>query len=184
MTSQLDQEKLLYERFWNLLRDKQLMRVFKKYGPDVLRRSSVLEGFETFIKAQGLRGHTCVEIGTLKGLTALVLSRYFERVVTIDIVDDTQKYEIATMLGIKNIAFVNVRDNLEKAEVIQAVQFDAAYMDGDHARDTAADFALLKRGGRVLAHEYWDAQPVVAATLDAHKGSIATSGKFALWTAD
>ena len=43
-----------------------------RYGPAAFRRSSVLEGFERFLKAQNFRGETCVEIGTLKGLTALV----------------------------------------------------------------------------------------------------------------
>lgn len=183
MNGLLDAEKVFYERFWALLGDKQLMRVFKKYGPPVLRRSSVLEGFEAFIVAQKFAGKTCVEIGTLKGLTALVLARHFERVISIDIVDDPQKYEIAAMLNVRNIEFVNVRNNAEKAEVIEAVQFDAAYMDGDHAADTREDFRLLKRGGRVLAHEFWDAQPIVAATLQAAGGRIATGGKFALWAA-
>jgi protein-L-isoaspartate O-methyltransferase len=178
----LDDEKRFYERFWALLNDRQLMQVFEKFGPAAFRRSSVLEGFEAFIMSQGLRGQTCVEIGTLKGLTAIVLARYFERVVTVDIVDDPQKREIADMLGVRNIAFVNVRNNAEKAEVIEAVQFDAAYVDGDHARDTETDFALVKRGGRVLFHEHWDAQPAVLR-LVGKLGNVAKQGKFALWTA-
>jgi hypothetical protein len=183
--STLDQEKLLYERFWALLGDRQLMAVFEKYGPAAFRRSSVLEGFETFIKAHEFRGHTVVEIGTLKGLTAIVLARYFTRVVTIDVVDDPQKREIAEMLGIKNIAFVNVRDNAEKADVVAAVKFDAAFVDGDHARDTETDFALVERCGRVLFHEHWGAQPPVMKLVDGAlcaRGSVVTRGKWALWT--
>src|SRR5687767_12420920 len=101
--SELDQEKLLYERMWCLMNDRQLMTVFAKYGASVFRRSSVLEGFEGFIKGHGFSGNTVVEIGTLKGLTAIVLARYFKQVVTIDIVDDDKKYEIAETLGVKNI---------------------------------------------------------------------------------
>lgn len=179
--SELDAEKLLYERVWCLLRDEQLLDVFKRFGVEAFRRSSVLEGFEAFIKAHGLRGHTCLEIGTLKGLTAIVLARYFERVVTIDIVDDPQKREIAAALGVKNIAFVNVHDNREKAEVIEAVNFDAAYVDGDHARDTESDFALVRRCGRVLMDEHRNAQPAVIALVST-LGNVKTSGKFALWT--
>lgn len=183
MSALLDAEKTFYDRFWTLLRDRQLMTIFERYGPTAFRRSSVLENFEQFIQEHNFSGKTCVEIGTLKGLTALILSRYFDRVVSIDIVNDPVKYEIAALFGISNIAFVNVRDNREKAEVIEAVQFDAAYMDGDHKADTPEDFRLLKRGGRILAHEHWDAQPIVQQTLASHSGVIQASGKFAIWTA-
>lgn len=182
MSAQLDQEKLLYERFAALHNDPQLMRVLDRYGIAAFRRSSVLEGFEKFIQAQDFRGKTIVEIGTLNGLTACVLARYFDRVVTVDIVDSPLKAEIAAMLDIHNIAFVNVRDNAEKADLIRAVQFDAAYVDGDHARDTESDFALVKRCGRVLFHEHWPAQPAVVKLAAGLKG-IKTSGKWALWTA-
>lgn len=183
MSDLLNDEKRFYDRFWALLSDRQLMQVFEKFGPEAFRRSSVLEGFETFIKAQNFKGKTCVEIGTLKGLTACVLARYFERVVTVDIIDDPQKREIATMLGITNIAFVNVRNNAEKAEVIEAVNFDAAYVDGDHAHDTETDFALVSRCGRVLFHEYWPAQPAVVAQVGKLNGNVVTHGKMALWIA-
>lgn len=179
----LIEEKIVYERIWALLRDPQLLQVFERFGVAAFRRSSVLEGFEAFIKAHDFRGGTCVEIGTLKGLTAIILARYFERVVTIDIVDDPQKREIADMLGVSNIEFVNVRDNAEKAAVIRALDFDAAYIDGDHAADTVTDFALVKRGARALFHEYWDVQPIVVATVKAAGGQVVTGGKFALWAA-
>ena len=180
--SELDAEKLLYERFWCLLNDRQLMEVFEKYGPRAFRRSAVLEGFETFVKLHNFRGRTCVEIGTLKGLTALVLARYFENVVTIDIVDDADKRDIARMLGVNNIRFVTVRDNTEKERMLNAVEFDAAFVDGDHARDTASDFQLVRRCGRVLLHEHWAAQPAVVALVAGLEGSVITHNKWALWT--
>lgn len=185
----LDEEKMFYERFWALLNDVDLMAVFKAYGPSAFRRSSVLEGLEPFIKAQRFGGKACVEIGTLKGLTAIVLSRHFEHVVTIDIVDDPLKHVIASSLGIRNIEFVTVKDNAEKATVINGLDFDGAYVDGDHARDTESDFALVKRCGRVLFHEHWDAQPPVMQLIgrlgETHRGDgrVTVSGKFALWTA-
>jgi len=178
----LHDEKRFYDRFWALLNDVDLMAVFKTYGPSAFRRSSVLEGLEPFVRAQGFGGKACVEIGTLKGLTAIVLSRHFEHVVTIDIVDDPLKHVIASSLGIRNIEFVTVRDNAEKATVINGLDFDGAYVDGDHARDTESDFALVKRCGRVLFHEHWPAQPAVV-NLAARLGNVATHGKFAIWTA-
>lgn len=183
----LAEEKLLYERFWCLLNDRQLMHLFAKYGPALFRRSSVLEGFETFITSHGFSGECCVEIGTLKGLTALVLARYFKTVVTIDIADDPQKYAIANGLGVRNITFVNVKDNAEKAAVIRGLQFDAAYIDGDHAHDTELDWSLVERCHRVLLHEHWDAQPSVRDKVRQficdRSGALTTSNKWALWTA-
>ena len=179
----LSEEKTFYERFWNLLNDRQLMEVFEKFGPTVFRRSSVLEGFETFIRAQDFRGKVCCEIGTLNGLTALVLARYFEKVVTIDIIDSPHKEEIARMLRVNNVEFVNVKDNAAKAEAIGALDFDAAYVDGDHTHDTQQDFALVRRCGRVIFHEHWDAQPPVMNLVKTLGPSVVASGKFALWTA-
>lgn len=182
----LNEEKLFYERFWALLNDRDLMETFKRHGPSAFRRSSVLEGLAPFISAQRFTGEACVEIGTLKGLTAIVLSRYFERVVTIDIVDDPLKHEIAASLGIHNIEFLTVKDNAEKASVINGMEFDAAYVDGDHARDTESDFALVKRCGCVLFHEHWDAQPAVVnlvGRLRAGGDHVQTQGKLALWRA-
>jgi hypothetical protein len=177
----LNEEKLMYERFWALLNDHELMEVFRRYGPSAFRRSSVLEGLEPFIVEQEFGGSACVEIGTLKGLTAIILSRYFDRVITIDIVDDPLKHEIAASLGIRNIEFHTVADNAEKARLIEALEFDGAYVDGDHARDTESDFALVRRCGQVLFHEHWPAQPAVVA-LCGRLGGVVTRGKFALWT--
>lgn len=180
--NELDNEKLLYERFWALLNDADLMRVFKRYGPMAFRRSSVLEGFEAFIKQNGMRGECCVEIGSLKGLTAIVLARYFKRVVSIDIVEDPLRREIVDFLEVKNVEFVIVKDNAEKALRTSALKFDGAYVDGDHARDTETDFALVRRSGQVLFHEHWGAQSAVVQ-LVARLQNVVTNGKFALWTA-
>lgn len=179
--SQLDEEKKFYERFHCLVGDRQLMQVFEHYGYPAFRRSSVLEGFENFIKENAFRGDVCLEVGSLKGLTAIVLARYFKKVVTIDINDDPQKYQIAKLLGVTNIDFVNVLDNEAKAGVCAQLDFDAAYMDGDHAKDSPLDFKILKRCGRVLAHEFWDSQPVVEQTLRAAGGKLVTKDKWALW---
>lgn len=177
----LDSEKALYERFWCLLRDRQLMQIFEYYGPEAFRRSSVLEGFEAFIQAQGLRGKTCVEIGTLKGLTAIVLARYFERVISIDIVDDPLKWVFLEKLNINNVTYINVDSNAEKALIIANLDFDAAYVDGNHHVDTPSDFECVKRCGRVMFHEFWKAQPAVLDLVHSLKG-VSTTGKFALWT--
>lgn len=182
----LEQEKLFYERFNALHRDPQLVSIVKSFGIDAFRRSSVLEGFETFIQRHNFKGRRCVEIGTCKGLTAIVLARHFREVVSIDIVPDKERAEIAKHVGATNVRFVTVADNFEKAAVVNTLTFDAAYVDGDHARDTATDFALVRRGNRVLFHEYWEAQPPVWTLINmlVRRGeNVVTEGKLALWTA-
>ncbi len=70
--------------------------------------------------------------------------------------------------------------------MIEAIdRFDAAYVDGDHARDTATDFRLVQRCRRVLFHEYWPVQKPVVALVDRLRaeGEVETEGKLALWTA-
>lgn len=184
MRSELDEEKLFYERFWSLHSNADLVKVYARFGYEVFRRSSVMEWFGPFIGGHGLKGNRCVEIGTCKGLTAVVLSRHFTEVVSIDVVPDEQKHEIIEYLGINNVHLVDVKDNGEKAELLRNLEFDAAYVDGDHARDTRRDFDLVKKCGRVLFHEYWQAQPDVWNLVNElrNQGTVVTKGKLALWT--
>jgi predicted O-methyltransferase YrrM len=163
--AQLHEEKLLHERMWTILGDAQLRAVVEKFGVEPFRRSSVVERFDAMLRDHGFEGKRCVEIGSWMGLTGIVLARYFEEVVSIDVHPNTQKHEIAGFLGVKNIRFIDVKDNVEKAGVIKAMNFDAAYVDGDHARDTFTDFALVERCQNVLFHEAWKAQPPVMKLL-------------------
>jgi protein-L-isoaspartate O-methyltransferase len=183
--SSLDQEKTFYERFWALHNDEDLLSVFQCFGIGVFRRSSVLEGFEKFLNDTRFSGKRCVEIGTCNGLTAIVLARHFKEVITIDIAPNDIKRRIASHCGARNITFVDVANNAEKAEFLAGFNFDAAYVDGDHARDTQSDFALVKKCGRVLFHEYWDAQPEVVQLVGSLRssGTVKTERKLALWTA-
>lgn len=178
-------EKQLYQRFWALQNDPELVEIFKRWGQASFRRSSVLEGLEVLINRTDFAGKRCVEIGTYKGLTAVVLSRYFEEVVTLDILPDDDKRAIAESTGRRNIRFIDVRDNAEKAKIVNGLEFDAAYVDGDHAHDTETDFSLVERCGRVLFHEYWPAQPPVWNLVNRlrFRGSVETEDKLALWTA-
>lgn len=177
-------EKRFYQRFWALHNDPQLVAVFKDFGVRAFRRSSVLEGFDEFLRMHRVSGQRCIEIGTCRGLTAIVLARYFGEVVSFDIDRDPEKHAIAATLGVKNVVYVDVADNAEKASLIDALKFDFAYVDGDHARDTEEDFALVRRCGRVLFHEYWQAQPPVWNLVNRLRdaGRVVTQDKLALWT--
>lgn len=179
----LDEEKKFYERFYALHRDPLLLSIFNRFGIEVFRRSSVLENFEVFLGKADFNGSKCVEIGTCNGLTALVLARHFDEVVSIDNTPNKLKHEIAKFCGIGNITFIDVKNNIEKAAVIKGMTFDAAYVDGNHHEDTETDFGLVRRCGRVLFHEYWIAQPAVWGLVNKLKPKVFVSGKLALWTA-
>ena len=158
-------------------------RVIAVGGNGIISKSAlnIRDGGGVFEKVLSEKSYRCaVEIGTCKGMTALVLSRFFDEVVSIDIVDDGDREAIASYCGVRNIRFVTVANNEEKAAVINGLTFDGAYVDGDHARDTVTDFALVKRCGQVLFHEYWPAQPPVWNLVNS-LGTVVTHGKLALW---
>ena len=182
--TELEEEKLFYERFNALHRDPALLRICERFGIRVFRRSCVLEGFDEFLQAQNFSGERCIEIGTCKGLTALVLARYFKEVVSIDVVPDPERAIIAEFAEVRNVTFLTVALEEAKAAVIKGLKFDAAFMDGDHGRRTLSDYDMVKSCRRVLFHEYWRAQPSVWDLVNQLRasGGVVTKGKFALWT--
>ena len=164
--------------------DPQLEAIFKRFGADAFRRSSGVEPFDPFLKRINFSGDRCVEIGTYNGITAIILARYFKEVVSIDIFPHTAKHAIAEFVGVTNVRFVDIKDNEEKADIINGLDFDAAYSDGDHSNDTQLDFDLVKRCRRVLFHEYWDIQTPVynlVNSLKQKRGKVIIDGKFAYW---
>ncbi len=154
-------EKLIESRVNTIMCDPQLMLVHQKFGGAVFRRSSVYHGLAKFLVENHVRGKRCFEVGSWNGLTSIVLARHFDEVVSIDIAHNQIKHEIADALGVKNIQFIDIHDNDEKAKVARELKFDFAYLDGDHANDTYSDWDLTKHCGRVLFHECWNFQPPV-----------------------
>ena len=177
-------QQLVEKNLVDVTKDEMLGRLFSEFGMDIFRRSSALEPeFERIMQKNNFRGERCVEIGTFNGITAVVLSRFFKEVVSIDVLPHTMKHAIAKHLGLKNVRFVDVKNNDEKAEIIRGLEFDAAYVDGDHANDTYSDFDLVRRCGNVLFHEYWETQRPVLNLVNQLKseGTVVVEGKFALW---
>lgn len=182
--TELEEEKLFYERFYALHGDAQLLSLLEKFSIGLFRRSCVLEGFEAFLKQVNFRGKRCVEIGSCNGLTAVVLARYFDEVVSIDNAPSELKHQVLDYLKVRNVRFIDVANNERKADVISAMEFDAAFSDGDHAADTYTDFSLVRKCRRVLFHEYWKAQaPVWNLVNSFPPETVTTKGKFALWIA-
>lgn len=164
-----------------------LQEVFKTFGKRAFARSSACMEFEAFLQRIGAGGRTCLEIGTYHGITAIVLSQYFERVVCVSVDNDPKalmKREIVAHLGLKNIEFHDVSDNEQKAKIVNRLDFDFAYMDGDHTHDTHEDWALVQRCGRVLFHEFWPLQAPVhnlVMSLPRDEVTFAHFDCFAYW---
>jgi hypothetical protein len=170
------------------LKNPMLNAILKEFGSQAFRRCSVMMEFEHFVRRIGLRGRTCLEIGTYNGISAVLLTQFFERVVCVSVDENPErllKRQIAAHLGLTNkLRFFDCADNDEKAAVISQLDFDACYQDGDHANDTRADFALVERCGRVLLHEYWPIQPPVwnlVNSLPEHEVIRAEFDCFAYW---
>ncbi len=175
------------------LRNPLLNSILKKFGATAFKRCSVMGQFEHFLRRTLVWSppdrprRTCLEIGTYNGISAIVLSQYFNRVVCVSVDNDPSvllKQQIADFLGIKNIRFFDCKDNVEKRAVIEQLDFDYCYQDGDHVNDTHEDFALVERCGHVLLHEYWPIQPVVwnlVNSLPQHEVLRAEFDCFAYW---
>lgn len=157
----IDMEKQVGFRLQNLLDSPQLLSVYRQFGGQPFRRSSVFHGLEGFLRENNIAGRRCFEIGTWNGLTAVVLSQFFAEVVTVDIAHNELKHEIIKHLGITNIRCVEIDSNEDKARVFADTKFDLAYLDGNHAQDTGGDWKLTKGCGRVLFHEAWPFQKPV-----------------------
>jgi hypothetical protein len=168
-----------------------LKKVLLHFGKKAFARSSACMEFESFLKRIKAGGKCALEIGTYNGITAVVLSQFFEKVVCVSVdAEDLKrriiKRDIVKFLGITNIEFHDCLDNSEKARIVQSMDFDFAYMDGDHTHDTRTDFELVRRCGRVLFHEAWAIQePVWNLTheLPAEEMVWADFDCFAYWEA-
>lgn len=175
-------EKTMAARIDAIFCDPLLSQIYREFGGEIFRRSSVFHGFARFLQENEIWGDTCLEIGSWNGLTAAVLSERFDKVVSIDVVDNPVKREIAKSFGL-NIDFLHVAQE-DKAKAIERLKFDFAYLDGDHAAHTRSDYEITKRCGRVLFHEYWPAQPPVFELVNS-LANVKTGGTcFAYWQAN
>lgn len=154
-------EKQVQDRVQTILTDPMLLSLHQRFGGDIFRRSSVFHGLGKFLRQQNVKGKVCFEIGTWNALTSVVLSRHFEKVVTIDIVSTKMKHKVLDHLGITNVECIDIESNADKPGVIEGREFDFAYLDGDHANDCELDWDLTKHCGRVLFQEVWPHQSPV-----------------------
>lgn len=176
-------EKQVGARVQILLESPDLMSVYQRFGAGVLRRSSVFHGLERFLRENNITGERCFEIGTWNGLTAVILSRFFREVVSVDIAHNDLKHDVLRHLGIGNVRCIDITSNDEKRRIAERLTFDFAYVDGNHAEDTADDWEMTKKAGRVLFHEAWPFQePVWGLVHQLPPDEVVHNGQgLALW---
>lgn len=140
-------------------------RIVALYGTQMLKRSVIsIRGGAGVIPEilGGGKYRTALEIGTYRGVGAAEMSPFVEKVITIDLKfgrmeqlgENHDREAFWRSLGITNIEFHAVRDDEEKAALVNSLAFDFALVDGAHDETVAKDFALVKRCGSVLFHDY------------------------------
>lgn len=184
-------EKEVARRIQVFLCDRELVQIAESFGGEVFRRSSALYGLAGFLGANNVRAVRCLEVGTWTGITAQILSRFCGEVVTIDVVDRSEKYEIDRFVcGLRgldsSVKFV-VSEPEKVSDAIMRERcgegFDMAFLDGDHAKETLSNWDAVKHCGQVLFHECWPSQPVVWNLVKSLPRDEVTFGafNFALW---
>ncbi len=164
MTQEQSSEPIVGDITFGAFSNPLLKRVLQRWGNTAFARSSACMEFEAFLRRIGAGtdgAKTCLEIGTYQGISAIVLSQFFEKVICVSVDFRPHKLikrNIVNELGLQNIEFIDVPNNEEKAAVIKGLEFDFCFSDGDHANDTYTDFELVKHCGRVLMHETWPIQ--------------------------
>jgi predicted O-methyltransferase YrrM len=164
-------------------------------GAKVFKRSAlnIRDGAGVFEEVLGA-GHyrRILEIGTYRGVTAAYMATFpVDKVMTIDLVDgkidkDLQQYDRRSIwdamgVGDKIEGFL-VKDNAEKAKLISGLDFDFAFVDGDHsAGGVATDFHMVKRCGAVLFHDYEPGTPVARFVDGLPREDVTVMDLFAFW---
>lgn len=100
-----------------------------------------------------------LEIGTHYGVSTALIAEYAEEVHTFDIFAFPIQEKIWDFCGCKHkIKVYNCKSSKLKKQIVESIPFDFAFIDGSHMFENVAfDFALVRRCGNILFHDYWPA---------------------------
>ena len=162
----------------------------KEFGKRILRGSAVgwksgrqyEQCFRNYLEGKEIKH--AVEIGTWRGVSTSLLSHYAEKVSTVDI----KYYDIAPHVWIwagamSKIKYYIVDGDKEKQKLLDKLDFDFAFIDGEHSyRGVNLDFDLVKKCGQVLFHDYARNCPGVMKFID-ELDNVEKNDPFAYWSA-
>ncbi len=166
-------------------------RLAARFGPEVLSASALTHGPREAVARQAeriraLRPHTIVEVGTRHGAFAALLGLLAKRVFTLDLHENDKVPLVLRCAGVANVVPLRVPDNAAKAALLDCLEFDLAFLDGDHSREgVALDFAHTRRCGVVLFHDYADPgfHGVTELVDSLAEGTVVRDAPFAWWFA-
>jgi len=149
-------------------------------------------GHDLCEQLEGQHFNVALEIGTKRGMSAMVLAHFAEVVITIDIVRDPLLDAVLATFntGLQgHIAPVIVRNDHDKRLLVRRLDFDMAFVDGEHTyAGCELDFLITKKCGRVLFHDYPCSSPEhrgVGMFVDSiDTGTVTAAPPFAWWHAD
>ena len=103
-----------------------------------------------------------VEIGTWQGVSAAILAEHAGSVITLDIVQRPEPERVWKFFGVQDrVHQMIVESDEKKAAVLRHLDFDMAFIDGDHSRSKVLlDFAICRaRCKTILFHDWPYAVP-------------------------
>ena len=126
-----------------------------------------------------------VEIGTWRGVSTALLAHYADKVTTIDIAYHPEALPLWYYFGVKDkIKYIVVENNAAKKNLIDGLDFDFAFVDGNHNfSEVAFDYECVKKCGRILFHDYGvEHLPDVTDFVDRlTKENVTIRAPFAYW---
>jgi protein-L-isoaspartate O-methyltransferase len=118
-----------------------------------------------------------LEIGTFKGVSSAIASQYVDKVITIDKYNNLDKENKRS-----NVKYIIIESEQEKADLIEYIYFDMAFIDGMHrAPYPEKEFKMCKRCGKVLFHDYIDNKAFQGVTDIVNKLDCEIKKPFAFW---
>lgn len=162
--------------------------IIKKYGRQLVFPMSAMRDEELFLSFMEQVGHveTIIEMGTYAGLSTILLSKFADVVHTFDVVNYNLRDSIWKHFDVNNVVFHHIRDNEEKRKIVDTLDFQFAFIDGNH-HGVETDYLMTKRCGKLLFHDYEHGFPedncrtMVVKFVDSIEGVVRIDEPFALW---
>ena len=167
---------------------------------DIIAKSScILPNNHLHNTVQNFGGHTCIDIGTYKGLSAVAMASSFRKIFTFDVLYQPDADEVFKMFGFENkIRYKyqvtvkdpeTVTDYREYSKIygpkirkeINKIDFQFAFVDACHEiyEEVQKDFEAVKKCGVVLFHDYRESFPETKRFCN--DIGCEPLGEFALW---